>query len=76
MTLPIEIKEGLPEESTDDPDDGGVAHLYCCDEDLSLCGLDLTDGEFCTDAPNLCPWCDALWEMHVPCEQCGSNVGL
>lgn len=75
MTMPTEIEGVLPEESTANPDDGGMAHLYCCDENLSLCGLDISNGEFCPDPPNCCPWCDALWEMHVICEKCGKHVG-
>lgn len=41
--------------------DGDVDHLYCCDPDLSLCGLDIAGLEFgCgDDSQPVCPTCRA-----------------
>lgn len=46
-------------------------HLYCCDPDLSLCGLDIADLDELEDFPDedLCIVCRELGEL--PCERCG-----
>ena len=54
-----------PKASTDDT----VDHYYCCDEDESLCGLDLSDVPHIDHLPNLCVVCDDL--VQATCPRCG-----
>lgn len=46
-------------------------HLYCCNSDLSLCGLDIADLDELEEFPedDLCIVCRELEEK--PCERCG-----
>ena len=44
-------------------------HLYCCDEDLSLCGLDISGHEEVDYMEDLCIVCWGL-EYSI-CERCG-----
>lgn len=46
----------------------GLDHFYCHDENLSHCGLDITDLPEVADMPNLCVVCDDL--DRQPCEEC------
>lgn len=67
MTAPA---TAVREVATQRPDPGDEYHLYCCDENLALCGADLTlvpitDG---TDETP-CPMCFA--SEDDPCERCG-----
>jgi hypothetical protein len=41
LTLPSPV--AVPEVSDGDGDGDGLVHVYCCDPERSLCGLDLTD---------------------------------
>ncbi|MFC9973506.1 hypothetical protein ACFVH6_21690 [Spirillospora sp. NPDC127200] len=49
-------------------DDESVEHLYCCDPNRALCGVDITDdedlGDAETDGPE-CPLCEVL--IDQPC---------
>lgn len=59
------------------PADGSAYtdHVYCCDQDLSLCGLDLTGAAFDYKAEDLCPVCDALDNAGKPCSPtCGDGA--
>lgn len=64
------------------PDGGGdeddFDHIYCCDRDRSLCGLDLAGVEDVGEVgdESLCPWCEVLSDLDVPCGAAGcSNRG-
>jgi hypothetical protein len=56
--------------STDDPVDD-MHHMYCCDQEKSLCGTDLSGapdlGHVAWD--RLCPMCEVL--SRLPCAWCG-----
>jgi len=60
----------LPVASTNkvSPDDA-VDHIYCCDVNESLCGLDISDLQEVSVLPNLCVVCDDLYGRS--CERCG-----
>lgn len=60
----------LPEVRPDQPvdDDDGVKHLSCCDEDVALCGLDISDYEFNDDDDvPICPLCAYVDDEGLPC---------
>lgn len=60
-TLPVPTRGDL---TVDDVD-----HLYCCDENVAMCGVDLTDVAeevFGEDDP-LCPMCALVDETGMPC---------
>jgi len=44
-------------------------HLYCCDENLSLCSLDITDLQETDGTEGLCVVCDDI--DRLPCLECG-----
>lgn len=54
--------------------DDDLNHLYCCDENRSLCGIDLTDVPVVDvdpdEDPDLCVVCRDL-EFRT-CERCGA----
>lgn len=46
--------------------DDSLDHVYCCDENVSLCGLDLSDVPIVKlDADRLCKICEELADL--PC---------
>lgn len=54
-----------------DAHDDGLHHVYCCDPDMSLCGVDLSgvpEGE-CTGRDVPCVVCAGLED--APCQVCG-----
>jgi hypothetical protein len=58
--LDIPVTAGRPPAKPDDN------HLYCCDPDTSLCGLDLTDSpELDFADEECCTGCRAV--QHLPC---------
>lgn len=65
---PDEVTKGV----TDDTDN--LVHVFCCrDEDLGLCGVDLTDANPVDDVPydNDCIVCDELQNLdEKKCCQC------
>ncbi|WP_433225542.1 hypothetical protein [Actinomadura formosensis] len=66
MTAPAPLPDTAPPGRGDDD----VEHLYCCDPDRSLCGLDISGHEDHTDEPEseeVCPWCKALEALGLPC---------
>lgn len=57
--------------TTDEDDD--LEHVYCCNENLALCGTDLTtypeaEGTYEAPTPDTCLVCDDL--SHHPCKEC------
>lgn len=47
-----------------------VCHAWCCDEDLAMCGHDMTDEEDCGHADGACPrcpMCALMGEEERPC---------
>lgn len=67
MTAPTTLP-GAPPSGTDDDDEG--EHLYHCDPNRSLCGVDITDYEDVTGLPvdeKVCPWCQAVYKLRIPC---------
>jgi hypothetical protein len=44
-------------------------HFVCCNDNLGLCGADLSDAAWAEELPNLCVVCDDL--DSLPCERCG-----
>jgi len=50
--------------SNDDMD-----HYFCCDENLALCGTDVTGMPFGRTAGFMCVVCEEL--RYQPCERCG-----
>lgn len=59
------VKPSKPKASIDD----NVDHIYCCDVNESMCGLDITDLPFVEVLPDVCVVCDDLAQRT--CEQCG-----
>lgn len=37
-----------------------IVHMYCCNEDVALCGEDLTGHTYLEDSDNVCPKCDNI----------------
>lgn len=64
----------LPAPTTTDTTDNGdeLHHVYCCDENLALCGTDVTkyqEAEPPSDADKRCIVCEDL--IDTTCERCG-----
>lgn len=67
MTAPATLPDTAPPGAGDGDD---VEHLYHCDPNRSLCGLDIADYEDLgeTDEPgDICPLCEAVSELGLPC---------
>lgn len=45
-------------------------HYVCCDNDVALCGADVSDAEWSEDLPDLCVVCDDL--DGFDCPRCGA----
>lgn len=50
-----------------DADVGPVDHYYCCDEDVALCGADLSGVPEGPEYDVICPMCADALEANVPC---------
>jgi hypothetical protein len=48
---------------------GDVIHLWCCDENISMCGLDITDEPEVQPEEDevLCPMCALVEDEGLPC---------
>lgn len=60
MNRPVEVKK---------PKDIEACHLYCCNEDLALCGKDISTHKHDPNYDNICVVCLDLED--VPCSRCG-----
>lgn len=57
----------------DDPD---LIHVFCCDENTGLCGLDLSECPLVPVwTPTSCVVCNDLEEQDVPCRPGCENWG-
>lgn len=63
----------LPAPATPAADEGDWAHSWCCDPDLSLCGVDISDHEEAplTSLDEVCPACIAAFQIGGPCAFAG-----
>ncbi|MEU3452128.1 hypothetical protein ABZ671_00595 [Micromonospora sp. NPDC006766] len=61
----------LPQTAPNRPDTntpGEVEHYYCCDENVAMCGLDLTGApEVEPGGGPVCPLCHLAWDEGRPC---------
>lgn len=49
--------------------DDDLDHTVCCDENIALCGRDVTDEPWVeVGSPNQCVVCEDLWDQ--PCVRC------
>lgn len=61
----------LPTESRWSVDSGDELHHYfCCDEDLALCGRDISDLPVVHTGEHVCVVCDDLVEAPCPNPNC------
>lgn len=59
-----------PIPTTTDGDD--IGHLVCCcNEDLAMCGADVTDEPWGADDTPECVVCRDLWPDETDCPRCG-----
>lgn len=63
MSAALAVTEALRADVAD------TDHLYCCDPDRAICGVDLSAADEVEDLPNLCVVCDDL--DALPCPHCG-----
>jgi hypothetical protein len=66
MTADTLTRPVPPSAGNDDPE---VDHLTCCDDDIAMCGEDLSGAEWCEspgDRP-VCPLCALVAEDGLPC---------
>jgi hypothetical protein len=49
------------------PAPAGVDHIYCCDEDVAMCGADLSDVPEGNEFPTMCPTCVDAQVRRVAC---------
>lgn len=63
-----ELVAALLDAGPHDSDGDGESHLFCCNPDRALCGIDLDEAEYddATDAPT-CVVCADLQAQPVPC---------
>lgn len=60
--------------TTDGPNgtDDDLDHLFCCDENVAMCGADISDDEIVEDGSLLFP-CVVCKDMEYrPCPKCGA----
>lgn len=55
--------------------DEDLNHFFCCDENLGLCGTDLTEWSFNEDYEIDCAVCVDLAQAEVPCGAPGCPEG-
>lgn len=62
------------EEVAEDTSDGDIFHLYCCDENLGLCGFDLSEAsEGFSDNDQFCIVCEELeLSEEYACPKCNN----
>ena len=66
MTSPSGACLVAPVRDRNDP--GDVDHYYCCDDDIALCGADLTGMEYMDRGPDWdCPLCVLVLDADEPC---------
>lgn len=46
---------------------GDVDHYYCCDEDVALCGADLSGVPMGPEFDAICPPCQEALDANTPC---------
>lgn len=51
-----------------------VDHLYCCDRNLAMCGMDLSQVPE-TEITRLCRYCDYIETENLPCPSPGCPQG-
>jgi hypothetical protein len=69
MTAPI-IAPSTEPQTPDQTDDDDFDHIFCCEENRSLCGVDLTGVEEhtgCTADCHICPMCEVIFNAGHPC---------
>lgn len=70
MSAPtFEVRDEIS--ATDDGDDDETFHLYCCDEDIALCGADIADA-LETDGGDDEPCLECLYLEEEICARCGT----
>jgi hypothetical protein len=60
----------LPAPVVPDQDDDDLTHLFCCNPDRSLCGLDCADWEYLGPVElttGTCAMCVLEWQDGQPC---------
>ncbi|MEV1315335.1 hypothetical protein AB0J14_04540 [Micromonospora arborensis] len=57
----------LPAPTRSDTATGGVDHYYCCDPNVSFCGLNMTGMPPWPEHEAVCPLCVAVQQAGVPC---------
>lgn len=65
MTAPAPVQQGTW--TADNLD-----HYVCCDENVALCGADVSAATWQEELPDLCLVCEDLDENDVDCPECGS----
>ena len=53
---------------------GDVDHLYCCDPDVAMCGLDLTGVPEGREFTHVCPLCAEVNDSDTPCPVAGCEA--
>jgi hypothetical protein len=52
-------------------EDDDAMHLFCCDENIAMCGEDLTEDETVdaddVDDDEVCPLCQLVEDNHLAC---------
>jgi hypothetical protein len=51
-------------------EDDDLHHIWCCDPDVAVCGVDLTgvpDAGDVGDGVQVCPLCALAWDGGLPC---------
>lgn len=75
----MSVMQGIEQElvlNDNSGDDDDSCHLWCCNPDWSLCGIDISGhpikfGEITDDI--VCPLCDLMMQEDLPCPLCHSN---
>jgi hypothetical protein len=57
-------------------DDDDFDHIICCDDNVAMCGRDVTLDEWSENEENPeCPLCTYLWDSGLPCPVAGCKGG-
>lgn len=57
----------LPAPTRSDTAGDDLDHFYCCDENVAMCGVDLTGVPEADNVGDLCPLCALVNESGLPC---------
>lgn len=63
----LELSRSCAEQDEKVESGDDITHIFCCDPNLSVCGIDISDHILVETGPNTCKLCDIAWEEEWGC---------